>query len=60
MQSADPEPQIIRMFYTAFDHLLPSEYANVNLYPEQHRKEIDAQNEWVYDTVNSEPFSRHS
>ncbi|EIN08215.1 glutathione S-transferase [Punctularia strigosozonata HHB-11173 SS5] len=45
--------EIIRMFYTAFDHLLPPEYANLDLYPEPLRKEIDEQNEWVYDTVNN-------
>ncbi|KAF4447245.1 hypothetical protein F53441_9204 [Fusarium austroafricanum] len=49
---------IIRMFYTEFDHLLPEEVREVNrpgggLYPEGLRKEIDEINEWVYDTVNN-------
>lgn len=45
--------QIIRMLYTEFDHLLPEKYAKLDLYPEGLRAEIDAMNEWVYDTVNS-------
>ena len=55
--------EIIRIFNSAFNHLLPPEYASVDLYPAQHRAEIDELNEWVYDTVNSEalvlpPMSR--
>ncbi|KAG9313451.1 glutathione S-transferase [Chiua virens] len=45
--------EIIRIFNTAFNHLLPPEKAVVDVYPEQHRKEIDEINEWVYDTVNN-------
>ncbi|KAF4971275.1 hypothetical protein FSARC_1845 [Fusarium sarcochroum] len=49
---------IIRMFYTEFDHLLPEEDREVNrlgggFYPEKLRKEIDEINEWVYNTVNN-------
>lgn len=45
--------EIIRMFNTAFNHLLPKEKAELDLYPEAHRAEIDEINDWVYDTVNS-------
>ncbi|KAN0084243.1 Glutathione S-transferase, C-terminal-like protein [Tylopilus felleus] len=45
--------EIIRIFNTAFNDLLPPEKASIDIYPEQHRKEIDAINEWVYDTVNN-------
>ncbi|KAH6952780.1 glutathione S-transferase [Fusarium avenaceum] len=49
---------IIRMFYTEFDHLLPEEDRETNrpgggLYPENLRSEIDEINEWVYDTFNN-------
>lgn len=44
---------IIRMFNTAFNKFLPQEKAELDLYPEPLRKEIDEINEWVYDTVNS-------
>jgi len=45
--------EIIRIFNSAFNHLLPAEQATLDLYPESLRKEIDALNEWVYDTVNN-------
>lgn len=46
------------MFYSAFDQLLPPERREVNkpvggLLPPQLQKEIEAMNEWVYDTVNN-------
>lgn len=46
--------EIIRMFNTEFNHLLTKEKAELDLYPETLRKEIDGVNDWVYDTVNSE------
>ena len=46
--------EIIRMFNTEFNHLLPKDKAELDLYPESLRKEIDEVNDWVYDTVNSE------
>lgn len=53
--------EIIRMFYSTFDSLLPAERRESahplgGYYPAQNeelRKEIDAMNEWVYDTVNN-------
>ena len=45
--------EIIRIFNTAFNHLLPKDKAELDLYPESLRPEIDELNAWVYDTVNS-------
>jgi len=50
--------EIIRMFYTEFDALLPEELREGNrpgggFYPEHLRGEIDEMNEWVYNTVNN-------
>lgn len=45
--------EIIRMLNTAFNSLLPKDKAELDLYPESLRAEIDGVNEWVYDTVNS-------
>ena len=44
---------IIRMFNSAFNDHLPSERANLDLYPEPLKGQIDELNTWVYDTVNS-------
>ena len=44
---------IIRMFNTAFNNLLPKDRAELDLYPQAHRAEIDELNEWVYHTINS-------
>ncbi|KAJ4299171.1 hypothetical protein N0V90_004415 [Kalmusia sp. IMI 367209] len=50
--------EIIRMFYSEFDALLPenqreSTKGSKGLYPPELRSEIDAMNEWVYDTINN-------
>lgn len=45
--------EIIRIFNTAFNDLVPPEKAAIDIYPEPLRKEIDEINEWVYDFVNS-------
>jgi putative glutathione S-transferase len=48
-ESAD----LLRMFGSAFDDLLPSERAAIDLYPEDLRPEIDAFGEWLYPRVNN-------
>jgi len=50
--------EIIRIFYTAFDDMLPSAKreetkGKAGLFPEHLRPQIEAMNEWVYDTVNN-------
>ncbi|OJJ51159.1 hypothetical protein ASPZODRAFT_12000 [Penicilliopsis zonata CBS 506.65] len=45
--------EIIRMFYTEFDDLLPDEYKKVDLFPTALRSEIEAANEWIYNDVNN-------
>ena len=45
--------EIIRIFNSAFNHLLPADKAAVDIYPEEYRAEIDQLNTLVYDTVNS-------
>ncbi|KAL9126579.1 MAG: hypothetical protein Q9217_004393 [Psora testacea] len=50
--------EIIRMFFTEFDHLLPenvreSAHPAGGFYPGQLRQEIDDMNDWVYNTVNN-------
>ncbi|KAJ7265903.1 glutathione S-transferase [Mycena haematopus] len=45
--------EIIRMFNTGFNHIIPAEKAALDLYPTEHRAEIDAINEWVYPEINN-------
>ena len=50
--------EIIRMFFSEFDDLLPehvreSAHPFGGFYPEHLRNEIDHMNEWVYNTVNN-------
>ena len=45
--------EIIRILNTAFNEFLPKEKAEIDIYPEQYRTEIDGINEWIYDTINS-------
>ena len=50
--------EIIRIFYSAFDSLLPEhlredQKAGGGFYPEHLRQEIDEMNDWVYNTVNN-------
>ncbi len=50
--------EIIRMFYSEFDHLLPEPLREVNrpgggLYAAPDRARIDAMNEWVYPKINN-------
>lgn len=42
--------EIVRMFNSAFNEIAAN--PDVNIYPEELRKEIDAVNEWVYPTIN--------
>ena len=46
--------EIIRMFNSAFDDILPEKFTKVDTFPEALRKQIEEVNEWVYDTVSSE------
>lgn len=45
--------EIIRMFYTEFDDIIPEKYKNVDLFPEKYRKEIEGTNEWTYNDINN-------
>ena len=45
--------EIIRMFYTEFDHLLPEKYKNVNLLPDDLKPKIEETNEWTYHDINN-------
>ena len=41
------------MLYHAFDKLLPSKYASVDLLPKELEAKIDEVNEWTYNTINN-------
>ena len=45
--------EIIRMFYTEFDDLLPKEYKKVDLFPENLRSNIEETNKWTYPEINN-------
>ena len=45
--------EIIRMFYTEFDHLLDDKYKNVVLLPEDLKSTIEDTNEWTYNDINN-------
>jgi len=45
--------EIIRMFYTAFDDILPEQYKKVDLFPESLKKQIEETNEWTYNDINN-------
>jgi len=45
--------EIIRMFYYEFDEFLPEEYRNVDLFPEELRKQIEETNDWTYNDINN-------
>ncbi|KAG8920375.1 S-glutathionyl-(chloro)hydroquinone reductase [Tulasnella sp. 408] len=45
--------EIIRILNSAFNEFLPEDKANLDLYPEELRADIDGTNEWVFSTVNA-------
>ncbi|CAF9939886.1 MAG: S-glutathionyl-(chloro)hydroquinone reductase [Alectoria fallacina] len=45
--------EIIRMFYTEFDDIVPDRYKSVDLFPEQLRAEIESTNDWTYNDINN-------
>ncbi|OBU00454.2 S-glutathionyl-(chloro)hydroquinone reductase [Pseudogymnoascus verrucosus] len=48
-ESAD----IIRMFYSEFDDILPQKYKDVVLFPENLQAKIEEANGWIYDLINN-------
>ncbi|OAF56308.1 S-glutathionyl-(chloro)hydroquinone reductase [Pseudogymnoascus destructans] len=48
-ESAD----IIRMFYSEFDDILPQKYKDVVLFPENLQAKIEETNAWTYDLINN-------
>lgn len=45
--------EILRMFNTEFNDLIPTEYRTVDLYPQHLRAQIDEAHEWQYDKINN-------
>jgi putative glutathione S-transferase len=45
--------ELIRIFNTEFNAIIPEDKAKLDLYPAEHRKEIDEVNEWIYDRINN-------
>ena len=45
--------EIIRMFYTAFDDIIPEKYKNIDLLPKDLEKAIDEANDWQYNDINN-------
>ncbi|KAL2349744.1 fructose-bisphosphate aldolase [Cryomyces antarcticus] len=45
--------EIIRMFYHAFDDLLPEKFKKVGLLPDNLKKDIEETNEWTYNDINN-------
>lgn len=45
--------ELIRMFNSEFNHLLPKEKASLDFYPEELRSRIDELNEWIYPNINN-------
>jgi glutathionyl-hydroquinone reductase len=45
--------EIIRMFNSEFNAILPDKYVQVNIYPDSLRKQIDEVNPWHYDDINN-------
>ncbi len=45
--------EIIRMFYTEFDDLLPEDFKKVDLLPEKLKSDIEGSNDWTYNDINN-------
>lgn len=45
--------EILRIFNTGFNTILPKEYAEIDLYPEADQAKIDELNGWIYDNINN-------
>ena len=45
--------EIIRMFYHAFDDILPDEYKKLDLLPDSLKSKIEETNEWTYNDINN-------
>lgn len=45
--------EIIRVFNTAFNDVIPAEKARLDLYPKDLRAQIDDVNEWIYPSINN-------
>lgn len=45
--------EIIRMFYYAFDGLLEGKYKELDLMPQEYKKQIEETNEWTYHDINN-------
>ena len=45
--------EIIRMFYTEFDDIIPEKYKSIDLFPETLRAEIEGTNDWTYNDINN-------
>ncbi|KAL8692721.1 MAG: hypothetical protein Q9218_002310 [Villophora microphyllina] len=45
--------EIIRMFYTEFDDILPEKYKKIDLFPKDLQQEIEGVNDWTYNDINN-------
>ena len=45
--------EIIRMFYSVFDELLPQKYKDIHLLPDDLKDKIEGVNKWTYDDINN-------
>lgn len=45
--------EILRIFNSAFNDLLPNEFAKVDVYPAEFQKEINEYHDWIYPNINN-------
>ncbi|KAL8972608.1 MAG: hypothetical protein Q9183_000466, partial [Haloplaca sp. 2 TL-2023] len=45
--------EIIRMFYTEFNDIVPEEYKKIDLFPKDRQQDIESVNEWTYNDINN-------